>query len=135
GLADDQLRMAACPPSNLTLLGLVRHTTDVERAWFGRRVAGRSPEELPRLYATDGGPDRDFDGVDDADVRQDLAAYETAVGRARRDLDGQDLDRVCGSGDRAASVRWICLHMIEEYARHNGHADLLREAIDGRTGT
>jgi Protein of unknown function (DUF664) len=134
GLSDGQLRARACPPSGLTLLGLIRHMTEVERAWFGRRMAGRTHSEVPPLYSSDDDPDGDFDQVDAADAAQAFEAFGAAVRVSRAVLDGQDLDRACGSGDRAASVRWICLHMIEEYARHNGHADLLREAIDGETG-
>jgi uncharacterized damage-inducible protein DinB len=117
------------------LLGLVRHMTEVERSWFRRRIAG---EDAPPLYYTDARPDDDFDGVDAADPAAMFAAFNAEVERCRTIAAAASLETVAknrsndGRGD--FSLRWILVHMIEEYARHNGHADLLRERIDGVKG-
>jgi uncharacterized damage-inducible protein DinB len=133
GLAEDQLNLAACPPSNLTLLGLVRHMAEVERIWFRYRFAG---EQVDPLHYREDRPDSDFEDVDVADG--DFAAYTEEVKRARGAVAGRSLDETFHhpreDPDARTSLRWVCLHMIEEYARHNGHADLLRERIDGATG-
>jgi uncharacterized damage-inducible protein DinB len=133
GLTADQLRRRAVEPSNLSLLGLVRHMTDVERSWFRRRLAGL---ELPVLYRTETDRDGDFEQVDGADAQRDLATYQREVELARAAANTRQLDDVFVDPRRAApvQVRWVSLHMIEEYARHNGHADLLRERIDGAKG-
>jgi uncharacterized damage-inducible protein DinB len=136
GLTDDQLKQRSVPPSSLSLLGLVRHMAEVERGWFRVVLLG---EDLPDLYTTPEGPDPDFNGVDDADVAADFAAFgaECAASRevvaAAADLDVLSKERSERTGEQF-SLRWILTHMIEEYARHNGHADLLRETIDGGTG-
>ena len=133
GLDDDQLRSRSVSPSTLSLLGLVRHMTEVERHWFRRVLAG---EDAPPLYYSDDNEDGDFDDVDSADVPADLAAYKTEVDRCRAIAAEHALDDI-GRRQRHGqdvSLRWICVHMIEEYARHNGHADFLRERIDGATG-
>ena len=134
GLTAAQLRERAVPPSGLTLLGLVRHMTEVERWWF--RVHGTN-QDMTFPY-TEEDPDADFVELDEPDAEVVLAAYWEEVGLARAAVRGVDLDHVVPShGDhpeRVRNLRWIYLHMIEEYARHNGHADLLRERIDGSTG-
>ena len=129
GLDGAQLRARAVPTSSLTLLGLVRHLTDVERGWF-LPFLGRDGSPL---HATDEDPEAEFD-VTDADAEADLARYRSEVEAIRAALAERDLDEVEVDGDRRLSLRWILTHLVEEYARHNGHADLLREAIDGRTG-
>jgi uncharacterized damage-inducible protein DinB len=135
GLSGDQLRQRAVPPSALSLLGLVRHMTDVERWWFSIHAAD---QDLPSLYWTDQDPDGDFNGTAAADPAADLAGYQREIEASRAAVAGKKLDDVVPShGDhpeRVRDIRWIYLHMIEEYARHNGHADLLRERIDGVTG-
>ena len=132
GLTDAQMRQASCPPSNLTLLGLVRHMTDVERGWFRRGVGG---EDVAFRLDYDANPEADFEDLEGADVVEALAAYREECELARAALNGAPLlDVMIPEGRREISVRWVLLHMIEEYARHNGHADLLREAIDGATG-
>ena len=132
GLTDAQMRRASCPPSNLTLLGLVRHMTDVERGWFCRGVGG---EDVAFRLDYDANPEADFEDLDDADVAEALTAYRDECELARAAVNGAaSLDVRIPGGHRETSVRWVLLHMIEEYARHNGHADLLREAIDGVTG-
>jgi uncharacterized damage-inducible protein DinB len=134
GLTAAQLKDQAAPPSTLSLLGLVRHMTEVERWWFRMHANG---EDLEFPYD----PDQigaDFLDTAGADAASDLEAYQREVEAACAATAGKDLDLVVPSrGDhpeRTRDLRWIYLHMIAEYARHNGHADLLREAIDGITG-
>jgi uncharacterized damage-inducible protein DinB len=133
GLSAEQLRLRAAPPSNLSLLGLVRHMTNVERGWFRRRVGG---EKIDFLYSSEADPDGEFDNVAAADAEQDLATYQREIELARQATDGHGLDETFRHQRSGAevSVRWAYVHMVEEYARHNGHADLLRERIDGATG-
>jgi uncharacterized damage-inducible protein DinB len=133
GLTAEQLRQRSAPPSTLSLLGLVRHMADVERGWFRRRIAG---EDIAFLYSSEADPDGEFDNVEGAGAEQDFAAYLREVELARQAAAGRELDETFYHTRHKAnmSVRWVYLHMIEEYARHNGHADLLRERIDGATG-
>lgn len=135
GLTDEQLRRAAVKPSALTLLGLVRHMTEVERHWFARVFAGRSGDGP--LYFSDEIPDGDF-RVGPADTYQEAAeAWRAQIKESRIHTELSSLDELSAGADRSGeryTLRWICSHMVEEYARHNGHADLIREAIDGRTG-
>jgi uncharacterized damage-inducible protein DinB len=137
GLDDRQLRTASVAPSSMTLLGLVQHLTEVERNWFQRVFAGR---DVPLVHVSETGdsfalaPDRSADEV--------LAAWRTEVARSRAAIVAASLDDpgelsaqlAAHVGSREVSLRWILVHLIEEYARHNGHADLLRERIDGATG-
>ena len=133
GLTAGQLRQRAAPPSTLSLLGLVRHMAEVERGWFRRSVAG---EDAGFLYSSEADPDGEFDHVDTADAEQDFATYLREIDLARQVAAGRELDETFFHPRRRArlSVRWVYVHMLEEYARHNGHADLLRERIDGATG-
>jgi uncharacterized damage-inducible protein DinB len=132
GLTADQLRMRSAAPSTLSLLGLVRHLTDVERGWFRRTLA---LEDVGDRYATEADPDADFNDIDDADVDQTFAAWRSECERASQVIARYQLaDEGRQRTGRAVSLRWILVHMIEEYSRHNGHADLLRERIDGATG-
>jgi uncharacterized damage-inducible protein DinB len=135
GLTDTQLRERAVPPSSLSLLGLVRHMTEVERAWFQRRLGGL---ETPPMYWSDDDPDGDFDNVEAADVADAFERWRAACDAARRIVEATDsLDAIAKAPTRDGSyvsLRWILIHMIEEYARHNGHADFLRERIDGTVG-
>jgi uncharacterized damage-inducible protein DinB len=131
GLGDEQLRQRACLPSTLSLLGLVRHMTEVEHSWFGRVVG----EPGPWIYATEERPDADFDDLDKADAVENFAAFERECVRSRERAATRQLDDTFVSRrGQTISLRWVYVHMIEEYARHNGHADLIREAIDGTTG-
>jgi len=134
GLDDAQLRTASCPPSNLTLLGLVRHLTDVERGWFLRGVDRRSEDQVPPLYYSDEDPEGDVENLDSASTESVFSAYDEAVAQIRAAVATAGLDDTFSNGRTPCSVRWVYLHMIEEYARHNGHADLIRERIDGATG-
>ncbi len=144
GLTGEQLRQRAVPPSSLSLLGLVRHMAEVERGWLRRTLAG---EHAPPIYfSPNDNPDGDFDDVDDADVAADFATWRTECEAARKaEAAATSLDvtaveqswawrRSSTETPRRVSLRWILVHMVEEYARHNGHADLLRERIDGATG-
>jgi uncharacterized damage-inducible protein DinB len=135
GLTAEQLATASVEPSVLTLLGLVRHMAEVEGWWFRRQFAG---QDLPDLYCPDTSPDGDFDDLDGADAETDFATFHTEVELARAATLGRDLDETFvqrrHTGDRKMNLRWVYTHMIEEYARHNGHADLIRERIDGVTG-
>ena len=134
GLTDQQLKIRSVEPSSLSLLGLVRHMAEVERHWFRKVLAAQATKPL---YYGPGNDDGDFDDVDSADVTEDLARYRSEVADCRRiAAEHPDLEAFA-KGDRRGrdiSLRWIYVHMIEEYARHNGHADFLRERIDGRTG-
>jgi hypothetical protein len=104
----------------------------VERWWFRRHVAG---EDVECLYWSDAYPDGDFDLVDDADPETDFSVFEREIELAQKAADGRPLDETFVDHWKVdKDLRWVYLHMIEEYARHNGHADLLRERIDGVTG-
>jgi hypothetical protein len=131
-LTPEQLRTRPLPTTDLSLLGLVRHLADVERGWFRRGVAG---EEAPPLFYTEEDLDRDIAPPPDADPDADLAVFRSEVAAVKAATRDRDLDDTFTSRRGATiSVRWVYLHMIEEYARHNGHADLIRQAIDGATG-
>ena len=132
GLTEAQLRHRSVQPSTLSLLGLVRHLVEVERSWFRGRAAGQA---VSPAYYSDDNPDGEFDDVDTADAQADLAAYRAEIDLARTAVADLPLEHTFVSPRRGEiSLRWVYLHMIEEYARHNGHADLLRQRIDGATG-
>ncbi len=131
GLDAEQIKERSVPPSSMSLLGLVRHMADVERNWFCRVLAG---EDKPGIFWSDEYPDGEFDQVDDAVVADDVATWQSEIEAARAHAAGRSLDDTGLRRGQPCSLRWIYLHMIEEYARHNGHADLLRERIDGATG-
>lgn len=131
GLTDDQLRLRSAEPSSLSLLGLVRHMAHVERVWFRRVLNG---EDIPRLWNKDVDNDADFNDVDKASVEEAFATWREEMEYARAISAVKPLDAVGDRNGQDCSHRWILVHMIEEYARHNGHADLLRERIDGATG-
>jgi len=131
-LDDAQVRAPAAEPSALTLLGLVQHLAEVERNWFQRVVAGL---DVPPVYGTQDGYALDpARGLDEA-----LDVWRREIARGRELCAGRPLDFTgrIADGPMAGmhvSLRWVLIHMIEEYARHNGHADILRERIDGVTG-
>jgi hypothetical protein len=133
GLTGEQLAERSVDPSSMSLIGLIRHLTEVEKYWFHRALA-QLP--APPKFWTAEHPDGDFDLVDPAEAAHDLAHFRTVVRTsdeiaARYALD----DTFIRPGHEGAySVRYLYIHMIEEYARHNGHADFLRERIDGLTG-
>jgi uncharacterized damage-inducible protein DinB len=133
GLTAEQLRRRSVEPSTLSLIGLVRHMAEVERSWFRRRVAGT---QIEMLYCSDERPDGDFDDIDAADPRTDFETYAREIDLVREVTGDRSLeDSFVHPRHRVVmNLRWVYVHMIEEYARHNGHADLLRERIDGTTG-
>ncbi|SDK89604.1 DinB family protein [Nonomuraea jiangxiensis] len=131
GLSDEQLRRRSAEPSTLSLLGLVRHMAHVERMWFRRILNG---EDIPKLWGKDLDNDADFNDVDTASVAETFATWQAEIDRARAISAARSLEAVGDRNGRDCTHRWILVHMIEEYARHNGHADLLRERIDGVTG-
>jgi uncharacterized damage-inducible protein DinB len=128
----DQLRRRSAEPSTLSLLGLLRHMADVELGWFRRTLAG---EDVEYHYSSDEDIDGEFDNVDTADVEEAFATWRDECARADEIISRRALEATGHRRDRQeVSMRWILTHMIEEYSRHNGHADLLRERIDGATG-
>ncbi|MEV5770576.1 DinB family protein [Streptomyces antimycoticus] len=132
GLDDKQLREASAPPSELTLLGLVRHMAEVERSWF-RRVFAH--EDTPPIWYSEEDPDGEFHVADGDTAGSAFAIWRDEIAKAKEAAAGRSLDDVVTRPGRGNyNLRWIYLHMIEEYARHNGHADLIRERIDGVTG-
>ncbi len=137
GLDAEQLARRSVPPSTMSLLGLVRHLAQVENHWFQRVLQGRN--EGPRLYKLPEDRDWDFTGaVADQEVVDDaFTTWRDEIAKADAYLDDlaeADLGVEVPLGEDRVSVRDVVVHMIEEYARHLGHADLLRECIDGRTG-
>jgi hypothetical protein len=134
-LGPTELARRSLEPSKLSLLGLVRHLTDVERGWFRRGLAGM---DAPSLYATPEDPDGDFDGaLPDAE----LVARAWDARRVEAEFTGRFVDQtphlditMDDPWRGPLSLRWVLVHLVEEYARHPGHADVLRERIDGRVG-
>lgn len=138
GLDAEAMARRSVLPSNLSLLGLVRHMADVERYWFREVMAG---QDAPRYYPRD--PDHnEFDGAigDPEVVRQAWDNWRAEIAFAERLVDEAPNLDIRGNYDQgpenrgSIELREALLHMIEEYARHCGHADLLRERIDGRVG-
>ena len=131
GLTGDQLARATVPPSNLTLLGLIRHMAKVERIWFRERIGG---EQLPPMYDPAQGKDADFTDLDPELAAEDYARLLTESRLAVEAVAGRSFDDTIRHGDDVMSIRMVHVHMIGEYAQHNGHADLIRERLDGETG-
>jgi uncharacterized damage-inducible protein DinB len=133
-LTDEQVRTASVPPSPLTLLGLVQHMAEVERNWFRRVLLG---EQVPAIYhpaADTSGHDGGFDLSDDVTFDAARSTWEDEIAQARANCAGRGLDETSPFMGAQVTLRWIYNHMIAEYARHAGHADLIRERIDGATG-
>jgi uncharacterized damage-inducible protein DinB len=130
GLTGEQLATRAIASSNLSLLGLLRHLAKVERIWFRIRAAG---EAIEPLYDPSLGKDHDFDDLDADRAEADYARYLTERRAAVAAAAPLDFDLAVQARDHVMSLRMVYLHVVHEYARHNGHADLLREAIDGVT--
>lgn len=134
GLTAAQLGTRSVPPSNMSLLGLVRHLARVEQSWFRRVI--EDDMDLPRLFPDDG-LDAGFSWAgepDEALVAQAWSLWRAEVSHARDVLARTDLDTVVDVDGQQIEVRDIIVHMVEEYARHCGHADLVRECLDGRAG-
>lgn len=137
GLDAGQLARRSVPPSSLSLLGLVRHLAQLENHWFQRVLQGRT--DAPRVYKRDDDQDADFTGAvpDPSVVADAFVTWKAEIDRANEWLDAldeDDLGRAVSFGDGTVSTRDVLVHVLEEYCRHAGHADLLRECIDGRTG-
>ena len=133
GLSDEQLRRQSMPPSALSLLGLVRHMAEVERTWFRRVING---EDVPHVWS----PEGDFQVAYDASTAtraEAFGAWQAEVEQARRierEAESLDVTGYFPKWGEDVSLRLVMLHLIHEYARHNGHADFLREGIDGTVG-
>ena len=132
GLDDAQRKARPVPTSLLSLHGLVRHMAEVERNWF-RRTLLEEPG-APSLWSDPAVDDSELVPLDDADWGADLSAWQAECEASRRSAAPRTLDDLGVRDGEACSLRWIYNHMIEEYARHNGHADLLRELVDGSVG-
>ncbi|MGW0895449.1 DinB family protein [Streptomyces goshikiensis] len=133
GLDDEELRRRSSPPSTLSLMGLVRHMAEVERHWFRRTMGGA---DVPHVWSDKGDFQQAYDATG-ADGAEAFAAWEAEVAHARRveaEAESLEVTAYVPKWEADVSLRVVMLHMIHEYARHNGHADLLREAIDGVVG-
>ena len=140
GITDEQARRLAVDPSNLSILGLLRHMAEVERHWFRRILLNES--DIPDFFAPDGvsigTADGDFEFPADATVSEGINVLQQSINESRAAIVGLSPEDVSVATrpktGAPVSLRWIMIHMIEEYARHCGHADFLRERIDGRKG-
>jgi uncharacterized damage-inducible protein DinB len=138
GLTDEQARTATVEPSIMSIAGLLRHMAEVERHWFQMYLRGDAEDRLFWHI----GPDADFEVPATVTLAETLALYDREVGISREIAAGHALDDLAALNDLdrgrdedwQPNLRWIMVHMIEEYARHAGHADLIRERIDGVTG-
>jgi uncharacterized damage-inducible protein DinB len=132
-LSDEDLRRRSMPPSTLTLLGLVRHLAEVERTWFRRVING---EDIPLLWSAEGDYQAAYDPAGSTGAEA-FAAWRDEVEHARRierEAESLDVTAYNPRWEEDVSLRLVMLHLIHEYARHNGHADFLREGIDGTVG-
>jgi hypothetical protein len=129
GLAAERLVEPAAPPSDLSLLGLVRHLTEMEHWYLEGTLSGR---RLQPLYCPDDDPDGDIVGIDASMVEPSLQRWREQISAVDSLLSDARLDDRTASGGH--TVRWCLLKVLQEYARHNGHADILRERIDGAVG-
>ncbi|MFL6110716.1 MAG: DinB family protein [Catenulispora sp.] len=132
GLTGEQLASRPLASTTLSLLGTMRHMALNERWWFRRRFAG--DESLEQIFSSDENPDGDWNDGTAESAEADYGIYLAEVDLARRATAGRALDEMFQGRSGVLTLRWLYLHMIEEYARHMGHVDLLREAIDGVTG-
>jgi hypothetical protein len=133
GLVEAQLKERPIATSQLSLLGLIRHMTKVERYWFEVVFLAH---DVPTYYSTPEDPDGDFNNLDELGLEEIVDNYQNAVAKSDECATGHNLDELAkkSRNDKTIDLRWIYLHMIEEYARHCGHADIIRELIDGVTG-
>ncbi len=132
GLDDRARKLRPVATSKLSLHGLVRHMAEVERNWFRRTLLCQP--ELPYIWYDAAVEDSELVPLDEADWEDDLAAWQSECEEARRAAAGHGLDDTGLRRGEPCTLRWIYVHMIEEYARHNGHADLIRELVDGEVG-
>jgi uncharacterized damage-inducible protein DinB len=139
GVDDEAARRATVEPSSMTLVGMVQHLAEVERNWFRRIVAGEL--DAPSVFPE--GLENGFDISAGRGLGEAMAAWRAEIARGREIAAGRSLDDPCRFPPEdvaflrsaSCSLRWVLVHLIEEYARHNGHADLIRERLDGTTGT
>jgi uncharacterized damage-inducible protein DinB len=137
GLTDSERKARPIPTSRLSLHGLVRHMADVERSWFTRTLT-RQPDTPPLFFRRDPtgkADDSDLYPLDGAAWDADLAAWQQECRRSDANAAQLSLDDRGLRHGQECSLRWIYVHLIEEYARHNGHADLIRELLDGEVGS
>lgn len=132
GLDEQRGKHRPVPTSRLSLHGLVRHVAEVERIWFQRVLLDRP--DAPYIWFDPAIDDSELVPLDDADWNADLTAWQAECDASRRAAAQHDLDDTGLRRGQPCSLRWIYVHMIEEYARHNGHADLLRELVDSELG-
>jgi uncharacterized damage-inducible protein DinB len=132
GLDDAARKLRPIPTSKLSLHGLIRHMAEVERGWFRRTLLRDAA--VPYLWRDSAVDDRELVPLDAADWTADLAAWQAECDASRVATAAHRLDDTGLRHDEPCSLRWIYVHMIEEYARHNGHADLIRELVDGQVG-
>jgi hypothetical protein len=131
GLTGERLVERSTEPSGLSLLGIVRHLAKVERIWFRQRVGG---EDVPPLFDPSLGKDADFERTDPDRAAEDFEVYAREVALARAAAADHQLEDTFELRGDTCSLRFVYVHMIAEYSRHNGHADLIRERLDGSTG-
>jgi hypothetical protein len=130
GLSDVQLVEQSAPPSSLSLLGLVRHMSEMERHYLDNSISG---DQLPLHYVTDDEEEADIENLDASMVASSMSNWRAEIQRSNEILDQHpSFDDRTASGKRA--IRWCVLKVLQEYARHNGHADIVRERIDGLRG-
>jgi len=129
GLADEQLVLASAPPSPLSLLGLVRHVTEMERVYAGWALSTEGPRAF--VYCTEDNEDADIIGLGPGDVAESMRAWQKERAATDDLLTNRTADETTWNEN---SVRWNLVKLVQEYARHNGHADLIRERIDGQVG-
>lgn len=134
GLTEAQLREVSVEPSSFSLLGLVQHLAEVERNWFRRVLTGEAVGKIYDPEADPHGPDGGFELRDDITAEDAFAAWQAEIAIAKENVAAREMGDTSAFHGAQVSLRWILVHLIEEYARHNGHADLLRERIDGVTG-
>jgi hypothetical protein len=132
GLDDAARKALPVPTSKLSLHGLMRHMAEVERSWF-RRTLLREPD-APRIFADEAIQDSELVPLDNANWECDLLTWQAECEASRRAAGDHNLDDIGIRQGEPCPMRWIYVHMIEEYARHNGHADLIRELVDGSVG-
>ena len=131
-LEGDALARRSVPPSPISLLGIVRHMTLVEWSWFERVFAATG---TPRPISTEHDEDADWNDLDPVRAMEDIELFQRQCDISRGIVAAaQSMDQLAADARDDVSLRWIMVHMIEEYARHNGHADFLRELIDGAVG-
>ena len=132
GLGDSARKACPVPTSKLSLHGLMRHMAEVEFGWF--HATFEDDPDAPELFGDPDIEDSEMVPLDDADWESDLTVWLDQCEASRRSAAGHSLDDTGGGKGEPCSLRWIYVHMIEEYARHNGHADLIRELVDGTVG-